>query len=127
VRNVGNSISTNITRFSTGLQVLLASTTTLRINALHTSTINTLGVRQPFIQYGVTEILGPVVAGLPNVVLPVAYNSSNYSIQLTYSNNVGTQVPITQIIYATNVTPSNFSIFGTQGKYIYWTTFGDVF
>jgi hypothetical protein len=126
VKNVENSISTNITRFSTGLQVLLASTTTLRINALHTSTINFLGVRQPFVQYGITQILGPVVLGVPNVVLPIAYNDSNYTIQLTYSNNTGTQVPITNIIYATNVTSSNFSVFGTQGKYIYWTTFGDV-
>jgi hypothetical protein len=126
LKNVENSISANITRFSTGLQAVLASTTTLRINNLFTSTITSLGVQQPFIQHGIINILGPVVIGVPNVVLPIAYSDRNYCIQLTYSNETTSQVPITQIIYATNVTSSNFSVFGTQGKKIFWTTFGNV-
>jgi hypothetical protein len=127
IKNVGESISANITRFSTGITTLLASTTVLGINTIFTSTINHLGVRQPFIQYGIIDLLGPVVEGVPNVVLPVPYNDSNYCIQLTYSNNTDSLVPITRIMYAVNVTRSNFSVFGTQGKYVYWTTFGNVF
>ena len=126
LKNVQNSISANITRFSTGLQAVLASTTTLRINNLFTSTITSLGVRQPFIQYGMINILGPVIIGVPNVVLPVPYNDRNYCIQLTYSNETTSQVPITQIMYATNITTSNFSVFGTLGKKVFWTTFGNV-
>ena len=107
--------------------MLLASTTTLGINALYTSTVTSFGVRQPFIQYGIIQLLGPVVPGVPNVVLPVPYTDSNYCIQLTYSNHTDSLVPIRQFMYAVDATRSNFSVFGTQGKYVYWTTFGDVF
>jgi hypothetical protein len=126
VKNVQNSISANITRFSTGIQALVSSTTTARINNLFTSTITSLGVRQPFIQHGIIDLLGPVIVGSPSVVLPVAYSDRNYTIQLTYSNDTASVVPITRIMYAVNVTRSTFSVFGTQGKYIYWTTFGNV-
>ncbi|NBO70851.1 hypothetical protein EBV26_10260, partial [bacterium] len=100
VTDVVNSISTNIIRFSTSLTNL------------------------PLIQYGIVLNLPTATPANPTVILPIPYSFSNYSIQLTYSNTVDAQVAVSTFVYATNVRSNCFSIIGTLGKNVYWTTFG---
>ena len=127
VKDVINSISANIVRFSTGLQNLAITNTELFMSTVYTSSIFYSGVRQPFIQYGIALNLPVATPTIPTVVLPRPYQGSNYSIQLTYSNTTSAQLQVSTFVYATSVRSNSFSIIGTLGKNVYWTTFGDIF
>jgi hypothetical protein len=112
----------NINNFSS---ILSTQNYAFRFNTgtLNTSSLQVLGQRQPFIQYG-TEILsadgGNVVIGLST-----NYINSNYAIQLTYRND--TNIINVSPLSFTNVTTSNFTIYGDKNGLIHWTTFGDLF
>jgi len=127
VTDVTNAISANIVRFSTGLQSLAITNNEIFMSTVHTSSISYSGLRQPFIQYGIAFNLPVATPANPTVILPQSYKGSNYSIQLTYSNTTGAQLAVSTLVYATSVRSNSFSIIGTLGKNIYWTTFGDIF
>uniref|UniRef100_A0A6C0K711 Uncharacterized protein n=1 Tax=viral metagenome TaxID=1070528 RepID=A0A6C0K711_9ZZZZ len=127
IKNVENSISANITRFSTSIANIAITKTELYMSTLFTSSISYAGVRQPFIQYGIALNLPLATSTIPTVILPQSYKNSNYSIQLTYSNTTDLQLAASTIVYATTVQSNSFSIIGTLGKNVYWTTFGDIF
>ena len=127
IKNVENSISANITRFSTSIANIAITKTELYMSTLFTSSISYAGLRQPFIQYGIALNLPLATSTIPTVILPQSYKNSDYSIQLTYSNTTDLQLAASTIVYATTVQSNSFSIIGTLGKNVYWTTFGDIF
>jgi len=128
VSNVNNAFSS----FSTAIgQTVNAQTfastlsTTTSANfftsILNTSTINVLGNRQPFIQYG----SGNLLATSTLIVLSRPYVNSNYIIQLTYRSGTNTFfIPLS----FSGVTASNFIARGDPNATIFhWTTYGNVF
>ena len=89
----------------------------IRASTIYTSSITLSGLKQPFIQYGTRAV------SLTPVSLPVAYNNSNYAIQLSYSNTSQR----TRILFASTVTSNQFYVNGDSGANFYWTTFGQLF
>jgi len=87
-------------------------------STLFTSSIFYGGTRQPFIQYGNS----PMTIDTPTI-LNVPYTNTNYSIQLTYSNNTQPTRPL----FTSNVTSNQFYVTGDPGTRFYWNTCGDIF
>jgi hypothetical protein len=90
-------------------------------NILNTSTLNVLGNRQPFIQYG----SGNLSSTSTLITLNTPYVNSNYIIQLTYASGTNTLfVPIS----FSEVTTSNFMARGdSNATTFHWTTYGNLF
>ena len=90
-------------------------------NILYTSTLNVLGNRQPFIQYGT----GSLSSTSTLITLNSPYVNSNYIIQLTYATGTNTFfVPIS----FSEVTTSNFMARGdSNATTFHWTTYGNMF
>lgn len=93
----------------------------LNTNTLNTSTLQQMGRRQPFIQYG-SNVL--TVSGNTLLTLPVPYTAANYIIQLTYT--AGT-TPRVLALYSSNATVSNFAVYGDTDATFHWTTYGNLF
>ena len=127
INNAISSFSTSMGPLVTN-QNLLSSLSTnktvaqLNIGNLTVSTLNMLGSRQPYIQYGVNTISG---SGQMTLDLPIAYTNTNYVIQLTYYqlNTTGAAQPI----FSSNISVSNAVIYGKANEIFHWTTYGNVF
>lgn len=95
----------------------------LNIGNLNVSTLNMLGNRQPYIQYGSNIITSN---GNMILALPRSYANSNYIVQLTYYElNLG--VNSFQPLFSSNASVSNVVIYGNAGGIFHWTTYGNVF
>ena len=125
-------LNTELSSFSTALGPTITTQTfasTLSINTsenfftsiVNTSTINVLGNRQPFIQYG----SGNLSSTSTVIILSRPYINSNYIIQLTYRSGTNTFfVPLS----FSGVTTSNFIARGdSNATTFHWTTYGNVF
>jgi hypothetical protein len=77
------------------------------------------GSRIPFIQYGISTL---TLSGSNIINLSNAYESSNYSIQLTYTGN-----PRSNALYSLNITSSNFQVYGEASSRFHWATYGNLF
>jgi hypothetical protein len=95
----------------------------LNMGILNTSTLQQVGVRQPFIQYG-TNVLS-ADGGNALINLSTLYINSNYNIQLTYQNDT-TSLNVSPLSF-TNVTVGNFLVYGDKSGVVNWVTFGNVF
>lgn len=95
----------------------------LNIGNLNVSTLNMLGNRQPYIQYGSNTITsnGNMILALPN-----RYINSNYIVQLTYFQ-LDTTLPNIQPLYSSNVSVSSLVVYGSANSIFHWTTFGNLF
>jgi hypothetical protein len=127
-----SDVNTEFSSFSTALGPTVTTQTfasTLSTNTsanfftsiVNTSTINVLGNRQPFIQYG----SGSLLATSTLIILSRPYVNSNYIIQLTYRSGTNTFfVPLS----FSGVTTSNFIARGDSNATIFhWTTYGNIF
>ena len=125
-------VESALSSFSTALGPTITTQTfasTLSINTsenfftsiVNTSTINVLGNRQPFIQYG----SGNLSSTSTVIILSRPYINSNYIIQLTYRSGTNTFfVPLS----FSGVTTSNFIARGdSNATTFHWTTYGNVF
>jgi hypothetical protein len=135
-----SSFVTYITELASTLSFNMSSFSTtntgqeFRTSTLYTSSIITAGLKQPFIQYGLSGSIDTPVSGSPyssrgagysylRITLPYSYANPEYSIQVTYYGAVQT-VPLQVYTISANI----FDIVaptGTSGAY--WTTFGNLF
>jgi hypothetical protein len=109
----------------------------LRTSTVFTSSVQITGYQQPFIQYGLSPVLGTSVAGsayaglgaayaYSTITLVTPYKNISYVVQLTY-NGVSTQ---TIPLQANILTSNKFDIIGPgpAGTYsAFWTTYGSIF
>lgn len=95
----------------------------LNIGNLNVSTLNMLGSRQPYIQYGSNTLTSN---GNITLSLPKSYINSNYIVQLTYFQ-LDAALPNIIPLYSSNASVSNVAIYGTANSIFHWTTFGNVF
>jgi hypothetical protein len=125
-----NKITTFQSPFSTFIYSAISSFSTsqgtsiskqLATQTLNTSTINMLGSRQPFLQYGYETINS---AGFDLVTLKTPYSNSTYGIQLTYLK--GPSKPIIPLSFD-SVNRNTFRVYGDVNTAYSWTTHGDVF
>jgi hypothetical protein len=128
ITNSISSFSTSMGPFVTNLNLLSSlsinnTVTQLNIGNLNVSTLNMLGSRQPYIQYGSNTLSSE---GNITLNLPRAYTNSNYIIQLTYYNIDNTITNI-QPLFSSNVSASSMSIYGTANSIFHWTTYGNLF
>ena len=128
-------ITTAISSLSTSMGAVITSVTLLsslstnntvaqlNIGNLNVSTLNMVGSRQPYIQYGSNTITsnGNMVLSLPK-----SYINSNYIVQLTYFQ-LDTALPNIVPLYSSNASISNVAIYGTANSIFHWTTYGNLF
>jgi hypothetical protein len=95
----------------------------LNTGVLNTSTLQQLGVRQPFIQYGSNVLSSD--GGNTQINLSTVYINSLYNIQLTYRNDTA-NLNVSPLSF-TSVTPSSFLVYGDNNGIIHWTTHGNIF
>lgn len=93
----------------------------LNTGILNTSTLQQMGRRQPFIQYG-SNVL--TESGNILLSLPTLYTNTNYIIQLTYTAGIN---PSVIPLYSSNATTSNFAVYGDINAGFHWTTYGNLF
>jgi hypothetical protein len=138
-----NVFSTQLTEIATTSTIsTLASRVSsfsfeVRTSTIFTSSIQISGYPQPFIQYGLSPVLGNTVAGsayaglgtsyaFSTITLETPYKNTGYVVQLTYSG-AGTQ---TIPLQANILTSNKFDIIGPSpaGTYSgFWTTYGSIF
>ena len=138
-----NVFSTQLTEIATTSTIsTLASRVSsfsfeVRTSTIFTSSIQISGYPQPFIQYGLSPVLGNTVAGsayaglgtsyaFSTITLETPYKNTGYVVQLTYSG-AGTQ---TIPLQANILTSNKFDIIGASpaGTYSgFWTTYGSIF
>ena len=111
-------VNSTISSFSTLLGTNIQNK--LYTSSLNTSTINLSGVRQPFIQYGTSQLIN----GSTIVTLNPAYSTNTFSIQLTYLR--GSSAPSLPLSFST-MTASNFKVIGDSAATVHWTTYGNLF
>ena len=96
----------------------------LNTNVLNTYSLYQQNIRQPFIQRG-SSILSDD-SGSALIRLDNAYSDVNYTVQLTYRNESGSSSKTIPLV-ATDVNPSEFTVYGDKNALFHWTTLGDIF
>lgn len=92
----------------------------LKTGTLNTSTIQQQGLVQPAIQYGFSTLNA---SGTNVMTLSTNYINGNYAVQLSYTDTSSVTKPLS----SSNITSSNFTIYGDNNAKIHWTTFGNLF
>ena len=92
----------------------------LKIGTLITSTIQQQGLVQPAIQYGFSTLDS---SGTNLMTLTTNYINGNYAVQLSYTDTSSGVKPLS----SSNITSSNFTVYGDNNAKIHWTTFGNLF
>ena len=92
----------------------------LKTGTLNTSTIQQQGLVQPAIQYGFSTLNA---SGSNVMTLSTNYINGNYAVQLSYTDTSSGIIPLS----SSNITSSNFTIYGDNDAKIHWTTFGNLF
>lgn len=92
----------------------------LKTGTLNTSTIQQQGLVQPAIQYGFSTLNA---SGSNVMTLSTNYINGNYAIQLSYTDTSSGVKPLS----SSNITSSNFTVYGDNNAKIHWTTFGNLF
>jgi hypothetical protein len=116
------SINSFTSPFSSFIYQAISSYTTmaqLNMETLNVSTVNVIGYRQPFIQYGLVTL---ETTGTYTINLLTTYVDTNYVVQLTYLGS-----NYTKPLSSYNMTTSNFVASGNNNGYIQWTTYGNLF
>jgi len=94
--------------------------TELKTGTLNTSTIQQQGIVQPAIQYGFSTLNA---SGSNVITLSTNYINGNYAVQLSYTDTSSGVKPLS----SSNITSSNFTVYGDNDAKIHWTTFGNLF
>jgi hypothetical protein len=92
----------------------------LKTGTLNTSTIQQQGLVQPAIQYGFSTLNA---SGSNVMTLSTNYINGNYAVQLSYTDTSSGVKPLS----SSNITSSNFTVYGDNDAKIHWTTFGNLF
>ena len=92
----------------------------LKTGTLNTSTIQQQGLVQPAIQYGFSTLDS---SGTNLMTLTTNYINGNYAVQLSYTDTSSGIKPLS----SSNITSSNFTVYGDNNAKIHWTTFGNLF
>jgi hypothetical protein len=92
----------------------------LKTGTLNTSTIQQQGLVQPAIQYGFSTLDS---SGTNLITLTTNYINGNYAVQLSYTDTSSRVKPLS----SSNITSSNFTVYGDNNAKIHWTTFGNLF
>lgn len=92
----------------------------LKTGTINTSTIQQQGLVQPAIQYGFSTLNA---SGSNLMTLSTNYINGNYAVQLSYTDTSSVTKPLS----SSNITSSNFTIYGDNNAKIHWTTFGNLF
>ena len=92
----------------------------LKTGTLNTSTIQQQGLVQPAIQYGFSTLDS---SGTNLMTLTTNYINGNYAVQLSYTDSSSRVKPLS----SSNITSSNFTVYGDNNAKIHWTTFGNLF
>jgi len=92
----------------------------LKTGTLNTSTIQQQGLVQPAIQYGFSTLNA---SGSNVMTLSTNYINGNYAVQLSYTDTSSGTKPLS----SSNITSSNFTVYGDNDAKIHWTTFGNLF
>lgn len=92
----------------------------LKTGTLNTSTIQQQGLVQPAIQFGFSTLNA---SGSNVITLSTNYINGNYAVQLSYTDTSSVTKPLS----SSNITSSNFTIYGDNNAKIHWTTFGNLF
>ena len=92
----------------------------LKTGTLNTSTIQQQGLVQPAIQYGFSTLDS---SGTNLMTLTTNYINGNYAVQLSYTDTSSGVKPLS----SSNITSSNFTVYGDNNAKIHWTTFGNLF
>ena len=92
----------------------------LKTGTLNTSTIQQQGLVQPAIQYGFSTLDS---SGTNLMTLTRNYINGNYAVQLSYTDTSSRVKPLS----SSNITSSNFTVYGDNNSKIHWTTFGNLF
>jgi len=132
VTNLNSSLSTTIASFNSPFSTFIYSaissfSTSLGTSlnqefttgTLNVSTVNMSGTRQPFIQYGSSQLTN----GSTIVTVNPAYSSVAFTVQLTYS--IGASMPVIPLSFST-MNRSNFKVVGDSGARFHWTTYGNL-
>jgi len=128
-----NMIGSNTSSIST-INSRLPYSPQVYTSTLFTSSVQVAGLRQPFIQYGVSGSINTPVSGSPysglgagyfytTNTLSTSYTNISYSIQLTYYGAGLQTLPLQAVITSAN----SFDIIGPNATSAYWTTFGSIF
>lgn len=106
---------------STGSKFTLSNDGFLYLESGVIRTLASASVVQPVIQYG-SNTSGSTASGSVPIILPTAYTSTNYVIQVTMGDSTPAQVS------AVVATSNSFTIYwsgaSSLGHTIYWTTYG---
>jgi hypothetical protein len=94
--------------------------TELKTGTLNTSTIQQQGLVQPAIQYGFSTLNA---SGSNVITLSTNYINGNYAVQLSYTDTSSGVKPLS----SSNITSSNFTVYGDNDAKIHWITFGNLF
>jgi len=92
----------------------------LKTGTLNASTIQQQGLVQPAIQYGFNTL---DASGTNIMTLSTNYINGNYAVQLSYTDTSSGIKPLS----SSNITSSNFTVYGDNNAKIHWTTFGNLF
>ena len=92
----------------------------LKTGTLNASTIQQQGLVQPAIQYGFSTLDS---SGTNLMTLSTNYINGNYAVQLSYTDTSSVVKPLS----SSNITSSNFTVYGDNNAKIHWTTFGNLF